>query len=82
MTKPASAPPAALQRVSEIEDAIAAGTMSAAQVFTQMRQLVAASAQVREVDPDSTKAMFDAAPGKLTDGMVRRHIEDIKPVAG
>ena len=48
MTKPASAPPA--ERVSEIEDAIAAGTMSAAQVFTQMRQLLAASAQVREVE--------------------------------
>jgi hypothetical protein len=31
------------QRISEIEDAISAGTMSAAQVFTQIRQLIALS---------------------------------------
>lgn len=40
--------PAYRDRVSEIEDAVAAGTMNAYQCFTQMRQLVVAAAPAAE----------------------------------
>lgn len=44
-TAPQDATSNARRRVSEIEDAIACGSMSAAQVFTQMRQLIPSAPQ-------------------------------------
>jgi hypothetical protein len=46
------------ERLSEIEDAVAAGTMNACQCFTQMRQLVVAAKQDHPApDPEAVKAV-------------------------
>ena len=49
-TAPQDATSNARRRVSEIEDAIACGSMSAAQVFTQMRQLIPSAPQPQQQD--------------------------------
>lgn len=48
------------KRVSEIEDAVAAGTMSAAQVFTQMRQLLPAAGPAGEDGKELVQAAYRA----------------------
>jgi hypothetical protein len=53
------------KRVSEIEDAIAAGRMTAPQVFTQMRQLIPADAALSDAAPEGADPLDETRASEV-----------------